>query len=163
MNDTPLLEQLRPIEGLDPIGPWPLAIGWWILIGFGLALLSWATASLLRWLAFRRSWKYDTLAKLNDLLHALSEPSVTATSIQNSVILFSEYLRCIALRRFPRNTCAGLTGNAWLEWLSQHDSKQFDWVKKGKCLIHAPYAPTSPNLKVEELKTLVQAAKEWVH
>jgi len=161
-NIDALLEQLNDIEGLDPIQIWPLAIGWWIIIGVGVVLLSSLVWYLIKRLRFRRSWKYDTLKKLNQLFKILSDPSITDSGIQNEIVLFSEYLRRIALRRFSRNTCAGLTGHAWLEWLSKHDSKNFDWVNHGKLLIHAPYAPFNPGLTAEQLKILIQAAKEWV-
>jgi hypothetical protein len=113
-------------------------------------------------LKFRRSWKYDTLEKLNHLFKDLSYPSITDVEIQHAIVLFSEYLRRIALHRFSRNTCAGLTGQTWLDWLSRHDAKNFDWVNHGNLLIQAPYAPSSHGLTAEQLKVLIQAAKEWV-
>jgi hypothetical protein len=162
MNETQaMLEQLHDIEGLDVISIWPLAIGWWIVLGtIILALIG--TWYLIKRMLFKRSWKYDTLQKLNYFLKKLSEPSVTNTTIQDTTILFSEYLRRIALHRYSRSSCAGLTGETWLEWLSKHDSKKFDWMNQGKLLIKAPYAPTNEDLTAEQLKTLIKAAKEWV-
>lgn len=157
-----LLEQLHDIEGLDSVSVWPLAIGWWIVIALGVVLVSLAVWFLIRWLLFRMSWKYDTLKKLNHLLGILSSSSISDEEMQNAVVLFSEYLRRIALRRFSRKECAGLKGQAWLEWLSKRDVKNFDWVNAGKLLIHAPYAPKSRQLTPEQLKRLIQAAKEWV-
>jgi hypothetical protein len=163
MNEiNPLLEKLHDIAGLDPIPLWPLAIGWWIVIGFGTIMLLLAALGLTRWLKFRRSWKYDTLEKLEYLSQTLSQPTVSNMEIQHTATFFSEYLRRIALRRFSRSACAGLTGQAWLEWLTKHDSKNFDWVKHGKSLIQAPYAPAHHRLAPEQLKILIQAAKEWV-
>lgn len=157
-----LLEQLHDIEGLDPINAWPLAIGWWIIIGLGAGLLLLAIGFLVRWLKFRRSWKYDSLEKLNDLLGDISHSSVTNADIQEAAVLFSEYLRRIALRRYSRKKCAGLTGQAWLEWLAKHDAKHFDWIEQGKLLIYTPYARVNPGLTAEQLKKLILAAKEWV-
>ena len=34
-----LMQQLHDIEGLDPISPWPLAIGWWVSIVCGIIIL----------------------------------------------------------------------------------------------------------------------------
>lgn len=158
MNEVDsLLKQLNDIEGLDSISSWPLAIGWWILMGLGIAILSLAAWYLIQWIIYRRSWKYETLEKLNDL-----SKNLTDEKIKEAAILLSEYLRRIAMRRFSRKTCAGLRGQEWLKWLSEHDAKNFDWVNQGKLLIDAPYAPSNHGLTAEQLKRLIQAAKEWV-
>ena len=86
-------------------------------------------------LAFKRSWKNDTLQKLAFLEKNLSD----ATAVE-TVIALSEYLRRIALKRFSRKECAGLTGKSWLKWLTTHDPKKFDWEAKGALLIDVPYA-----------------------
>lgn len=173
-----ILEKMHDIEGLGPISLWPLAIGWWVVIGLGIIVLSITVWYFFRWFTYRKSWKYDTNKKLNSLLDNLSKPSITASDIQNIASLFSEYLRRIALQKFSRNACAGLTGYAWLEWLSKHDEKKFDWVASGKILAELPYAPMELNLDTnlaenhhskssfqdtsEHLKSLILAAKEWV-
>ena len=163
MNDVQsLLEQLHDIEGLDSIGLWPLPIGWWVVIALAVLIFFTAGWFILRRLAFKRSWKYDTLQKLSGLEQILSEVSAEEATIRETVILFSEYLRRIAIRRYARSECAGLVGEDWLQWLSRNDKKNFDWKEKGKFLIQAPYAPMNQSLAMERMKELIQAAKEWV-
>ena len=154
-----LMAQLHDIEGLDFISAWPWAIGWWILITIGLLGVVFLTWLLIRWILFKRSWKCDTLSKLARLEQMLEEPE---NRKQEILILFSEYLRRIAMRRFARQECAGLMGEAWLAWLSRKDEKNFDWETKGRLLIEAPYAPKEYCCKGEEIKELIQAAKKWV-
>lgn len=152
-----LLEQLHDIEGLDSIDWWPLAIGWWVLIVIALVLGCFMAWSIFRWIAFKRSWKNDTFKKLRLLEKELSD--ATARYI---LITLSEYLRRIALQRFSRKECAGLTGEAWLQWLTKHDPKEFDWKTKGSLLIDIPYAPVHAPLSIGQIKDLIQAAKNWV-
>jgi hypothetical protein len=153
-----LLEQLHDIEGLDPVSLWPLAVGWWVVMALGIlifCLLGWLLA---RRIAFTRSWKNDTFRKLTNLEQNLSE-----TSSAETVILLSEYLRRISLKKFSRKECAGLTGTAWLKWLSQHDPKAFDWEKYGVLLIEAPYAPARHALPISQVKELIKATRNWVY
>lgn len=154
---SPLLDQLHDIDGLDVISWWPLAIGWWITIALaialGMALLGYAAYRL----AFARSWKSDTLKKLAHLQKNLSD-----TTARETAISLSEYLRRIALRRFPRKECASLIGETWLMWLAKHDPKQFDWKTKGTFLINLPYAPENATVPVKQVQDLIQAAKNWV-
>ena len=157
-----LMEQLHDIEGLDPVSWWPLAMGWWVLIGAGILIFFAAGWYAARKLAFRRSWKYDTIRKLTELEDRLSDVSASEAAVWETAVLFSEYLRRIAMRRHARSQCAGLVGEAWLEWLSRHDVKNFDWKTKGKLLIEVPYAPVDRGLAADEIKIIIQAAKEWV-
>jgi hypothetical protein len=152
-----LLEQLHDIEGLDAISPWPLAIGWWVLILLGLLLFVLVVSFVVVRVKFKRSWKNDTLQKLRALENNLSEETSRET-----VITLSEYLKRIALRRFSRKECAGLMGEAWLKWLKTHDIKNFDWVEKGGLLIRVPYSPEDQKVSLDQVKILLKAAKEWV-
>jgi hypothetical protein len=154
---NPLLDQLHDIEGLDPISWWPLAIGWWVSIVIGIFIagaIAWFAAYKL---AFKRSWKNDTFKKLASLEKNLSDATARET-----VIALSEYLRRIALQRFPRKECAGLAGEAWLQWLAMQDPKKFDWEKKGTLLIEVPYTPVSNSLSTNQIKDLIQAVRNWV-
>ena len=151
------MQQLHDIEGLDTVGFWPLAIGWWISITFGIIFLASAFWLLNRRLNYLRSWKKDAFRKL-----AYLERNLSSSTSRETVEFLSEYLRRIAMRRFPRKECAGLVGDAWLKWLKTHDPKQFDWAEKGKLLIEVPYAPVHLDLSPQEIKELIQAARSWV-
>lgn len=154
---SPLLDQLHDIEGLDSISSWPLAIGWWVLIVIGICMVGAIIWFVIYKIAFIRSWKNDTFKKL-----AILEKNLTEETARETVIVLSEYLRRIALRRFPRKECAALTGNAWLKWLAKHDPNSFDWETKGILLIEVPYAPMTNRLPVNQVKDLIQAVKVWV-
>ncbi len=155
---SPLLEQLHDIEGLDPISWWPLAIGWWVLIIIGGCVITAAIYFAVSRLAFMRSWKYDTFKKLARL-----EENLTEATARDTIIVLSEYLKRIALKRFSRGACAGLSGEAWLKWLAKHDPKSFDWEKRGAVMIEVPYAPVDSRLSIPQIKDLIQAVRDWVH
>lgn len=152
-----LLEQLNDIDGLDAISSWPLAIGWLVLIAVVILATSALIWVVINRILFKRSWKNDTRQKLKALEKNLSEQTARET-----VITLSEYLRRIALRRFSRKECASLMGKDWLEWLTQHDPKSFDWKNKGTLLIEIPYAPVHQELSTSQVKDLIQAVKSWV-
>lgn len=151
------MDQLHDIEGLDVISALPLAIGWWVVIVFGVLTFGIFIWLLWRCIKYLRSWKRDAMKRLDQLELKLSPETSFET-----VVFLSEYLRRIALRRFPRKECAGLVGNAWLQWLKTNDPKQFDWTKKGKLLIEIPYAPSQKELPLDLVKELLQAVRYWV-
>lgn len=153
-----LMQQLHDIEGLDPASVWPLAIGWWVLIAFGIVFFAIVFWLLNRRLNYLRSWQKDAFRKLNHL-----ERNLSSSTSRETIEFLSEYLRRIAMRRFPRKECAGLVGDTWLKWLKTHDPKQFDWTEKGKLLIEIPYAPVYVDLSVQEVKELIQATRSWVY
>jgi hypothetical protein len=74
----------------------------------------------------------------------------------------SELVRRIAIARLGRESCAGLTGEDWLDWLGGHDPKGFDWTRRGRVLLSAPYAPPAKADRPEELLALIDAAYDWV-
>lgn len=154
---TSLLEKLHDIEGLDPVSRWPLAIGWWIALVLGVLAICTLACFFSYWLAYRRSWKADALKKLTSLEKHLSEETARET-----IVILSEYLRRIVLKRFPRKECAGLVGKDWLKWLASHDPKKFEWEKRGLLLIEVPYAPVNHGLSTKEIKDLIQAVRGWV-
>ena len=135
---NPLLEQLHDIEGLDPISAWPLALGWWFVIGIGTATTVLLCYYIFKRVVFRYSWKYDTLRKLE-----LLEEQLCDQTARQTLVTLSEYLRRIAIKRYSRQTCASLNGEAWLEWLKKTDPHQYDWTKQGQILIDLPYAPVA--------------------
>ncbi len=154
---NPLLEQLHDIESIDAVSWWPLAIGWWILIGVSVLFVTSLAIYAAYRIAFKRSWKRDTFDKLDSLERNLSE-----NTARQALISLSEYIRRIAIRRYSRKECAGLSGEAWLKWLSAHDPSEFDWENKGAVLIDIPYAPLNATFSTDNLQELIKAIRCWV-
>ncbi|MEZ5543426.1 MAG: DUF4381 domain-containing protein [Pseudomonadota bacterium] len=149
---------LRDIHDLDAIPWWPLAPGWWLLIGL-LALLL-ATAGLRYWLrysGFMPGWRGDARRQLRALQKSLrrEEPRDVAGRL-------STLLRRIAMARVGRRQAAGLSGDRWLSWLEEHDSTGFNWTRRGRILLHAPYMPPARAVERKEVARLVSAARRWV-
>jgi hypothetical protein len=73
----------------------------------------------------------------------------------------SELLRRIAMARYGRSTCAGLSGEEWLDWLQNKDPTGFDWRTKGLPLLDLPYAPPGQTATAT-LRPLIDAALVWL-
>ena len=69
-------------------------------------------------------WRRDAIQSLKTLRYrsSLEDPKLIGDEL-------SELLRRIAIAHRGRHACAGLTGEAWLEWLSRDDPTGFDWKK----------------------------------
>jgi hypothetical protein len=149
---------LRDIHGLDAIPWWPLAPGWWYIAGLvGLLLLFFAIRD---WLIYHTSWfgwRGDARRQLRDLKKALSteDRQVVAGRL-------SELLRRIAMVRSGRQQAASLTGDAWLQWLAEHDNTGFDWERHGQVLLTAPYMPPMMTVERKDLARLIRAATRWI-
>jgi hypothetical protein len=148
-----------PLAGLrgyhlpDAVSWWPPAPGWWLLAG--LVLLAVAVAAVLfvrRWR--RRAALRAALAELDALdaeLGAL-DPGEYARRL-------SRLLRRVALARYPRHTVAGLTGDAWLQFLDERGNTQAFTRGRGRLLREAPYRPGGDTQALRELAAL---ARDWI-
>ena len=152
-----LLLKMHDIAGLDPIGNWPLALGWWLIIIIAVILLVLIIWFYLKNKKYKTSWLYSIYIRLTAL-----ENTIKNNAKKNVINELSECLRQIAVKQYPREACASISGEAWLIWLKEHDPKHFDWLQYGTPLILGPYAPDLQNVSVAELRTLIQAAKKWV-
>jgi hypothetical protein len=151
-------DTLRDIHGLDAIPWWPLATGWWYVIGFVLVMAGVIVASywLMRYAPWL-GWRRDAHRQLRALKKALSRehPREVAGRL-------SELLRRIAMARSGRRTAAGLTGENWLHWLAQQDRSNFDWERRGGVLLQAPYMPPGMTVERAEVAVLIRAAIRWI-
>jgi hypothetical protein len=152
-----LLAQLDDIRGLAPVAALPLAPGWWLLLGLAACLLAVAAIVLQRRRAYARSWKGDAQRALDALAAGLTEADA-----REAAGALSGTLRRIAMKRYSRSACAGLAGKNWLRFLGEKDPRGFDWTGRGAVLVEAPYAPPGKPLRPDDLKPLIEAAKEWV-
>ena len=154
----PAADALRDIHGLDAVSWLPLAAGWWYLLGLVIAVL--LLAGVRNWLIYHGpwlGWRGDARRQLRQLKKALAkgEPREIAGQL-------SELLRRIAMARSGRREAAGITGDAWLLWIEEHDDSGFDWRTRGKILLVAPYMPPAMAVQKGELAKLIRAALHWV-
>lgn len=151
------LADLKDISGLDPISLWPLALGWWVVIGVGISLI---LAGAFFWARARRrarSWQVQVRRELDTLEHDL-----TQENSRNRAISLAILLRRLAISKAGREACAGLMGNEWLSWLEAKDQNHFAWTSYGQSLVSAPYAPENAVYDLDSLKAAIHAAKGWV-
>ncbi len=156
MQDASLV--LRDIHDLDAIPWWPLAPGWWWVIGLAVLLL--LVAGLRYWIRYSGvipGWRGDARRQLRALKKALRKDNPRDVAGQLSILL-----RRIAMARSGRRQAAGLSGDSWLGWLEQNDSTGFSWTQHGRVLLQAPYMPPAITVNRDEVMRLVVAAAHWV-
>ncbi len=144
---------LRDLHLPAPIGWWPLAYGWWIL--FGLLVLAVCWVGYRQWLNWQagaaRRRALDELQKLQDRYAADHDAAAF-------IINASTLLRRGMLAYAPRAEIAGLSGEAWLEWLDRGLDEPAFSAGAGRCLYDLPYRPASvaASLDISELTTLLR-------
>jgi len=149
---------LRDIHGLGSVSVFPLAPGWWYLLGLIAVVL--LLLAIRNWLIYNGTWmgwRGDARRQLRHLKKTLAKGDARQIADQ-----LSELLRRIAMARSGRREAAGLTGDAWLIWLHEHDTSGFDWETRGQVLLVAPYMPPSMGVQKNELVRLIRAAMRWV-
>jgi hypothetical protein len=156
-----LSNRLQDIHELDPVGIWPLATGWWLMLA-GMVLLILLFIGLRRWRPDwqrylpRYGWSRAAARELSVLREEVSHGDVKVLAAR-----LSELLRRIAIARCGRDRCAGLNGEPWLAWLADHDPDGFDWRARGLLLLELPYAPPGETGDRPELYKLIDAALAW--
>lgn len=141
-QDAASLDRLHDLALPPEPSWWPLAPGWYVVIGLLLlALLVLLISVWRRWRAngYRR-------AALGELTTA-QDPSAIA-----------ELLRRTALATTPRTRIAGLTGAPWIDWLeAQCPGPMPDGVRAQ--LTQGVYGPSGEE---GEVRALRQYAAEWI-
>jgi hypothetical protein len=147
------LQELRDVHLPDPVSWWPPAPGWWIVAG--LVVLS---ALICVWMI--KNWR-----KTKPRRTAIAELRVVSESYhpnQNDqwvVQRLSEIIRRYAMTAFPRAEVAGLTGNAWLQFLDRTGQTNQFTEGAGRLLKSEPYR-SQTTMSATELMMLV---KLWIH
>lgn len=126
-----LIEQLAPDRAPPPLGWWPLAPGWWAVMGLLLVALA-----LVMWLRTRRQrpsvkrWQRVALRELAQL-QATRDDATLARGVQ-------QLLRRYAIARYGRETVAALSGEAWIAFVVGHGGS--DWAgDSGRALLRCAY------------------------
>ncbi len=155
MNPMDPLAQLRDIHTPEPVGWWPLAWGWWLLIALLLG-----AAALCLWLLWRRRranrYRRQALLELDVLGRHFRHHGDRARYLQDLSVL----LRRTALSAAPREAVASLQGEQWLAWLDATLGPQQRGFREGpgQCLLQGPYQ-RDPELDAPALERLIS---RWI-
>ena len=141
------LASLRPLHTPEPVGWWPPAPGWWMLAGLVLLLL------VAGWWYHRRTALHR--AALGEL-RRLERLEFGDTRLAAGV---NRLLRRVALVCFPHQQVAGLSGEAWLQFLDSGSRKKGFCHGPGQVLATGPFAPTC----TVDRAALIDLARQWIH
>ena len=145
---------LRDLHLPDPVGWWPLAPGWWIIIVLAVGGLG--------WLLYRGWQKYRYNAPRRYAIRSLAAIEAEYLADRNAARLgrqVSELLRRAMLAYAPRDAVAGLTGEAWLQWLDQDLPVPYFHTEGGKSLLALPYRDPAGDFSDVDVNALLAAVK----
>jgi|GEM_PF-107121 len=160
-NPDPL-SQLADIHLPDPISWWPLAPGWWVLIA-ALAVLAFLLTRRVAAQMLQRRIRRHALGELDKALAAYrtasavsgADPQVTKLNYVNEI---NAVLRRVALKHYPQQNPASLSGKRWVTFLRNHGDST---------LLSEPLADTlsegrfARQWDVDE-NALYQMAQRWI-
>ncbi len=141
-QDARSLEDLRDIAMPEPVSWWPLALGWWVLLGF---ILFSGIVALIRLVGRRRANAYRRAA-LREL-----ESATTVTAV-------ADVLKRTALCAWPRSDVAFLAGTAWCDWLASTGRTPLP-DSTARVLTNDVFQDSSTPEAVDELTTFADA---WI-
>jgi hypothetical protein len=150
--------QAIPLRGLhlpDAVGWWPLAPGWWLLGALLAVGCGFLVRSLLR--------RHAHAAARRKALRQLEESRSAYAYHGNPVTLgaeVSELLRRTMLAYAPRAEVAGLTGDAWLEWLDRDLDRPRFREGAGRSLLELPYRNPETVAEDADIEGMLAAVRE---
>lgn len=125
MDGTDPLSQLADIHLPEPVGFWPPAPGWWILLVI-LCVLAYVVGKRLFAAWRQRRICAFAIAELDKCLvtyqsNMKSAPAEQADAVKlNFVNELNAVLRRVALKHFPHEPLASLNGPDWIAFLRSH-------------------------------------------
>jgi hypothetical protein len=146
---------LRDLHLPQFIGTWPLAPGWWVLIGLLLLLFAYLSRESYR------KWRHNAPRRL--ALRELNRVRGEYDRGVDKVTLgkeLSELLRRAMLAYAPRRQVAGLTGDSWLEWLDRGLDEQLFSKGPGRILESLPYLSREQQDREFDIDELTDAVRQ---
>jgi hypothetical protein len=153
MNPTELEQlPLRDIHLPAAVGWWPPAYGWWIalaVLALGVVVVAWRYRSHYR--------ERAALRGLKAVARSLAAGGAPADGIQH----ISMILRRFAMSVAGSSPVAGLTGEAWLDFLDSRWARDEFSAGIGRVLIYGPYAPPE-RVSGNDVSALNELCIDWV-
>ncbi|MEY8766955.1 MULTISPECIES: DUF4381 domain-containing protein [Francisella] len=154
MQTNDLLAQLKDIYLPAKVSQWwPLAYGWWLLLG----LIVLAFIIFLIILHFRKKKNNYKDSIVNDFRRAIEETQQNKPKevLQN----ISVYLKRVALQKFPNQQIKTLHGEQWLEFLDSKMKNQNFKNTKANMLANSYRAV---ELDKQTLNEILTVAEQWL-
>ena len=152
MANTDPLAQLKDIHLPSPIGWWPLAPGWYMMIALVLLI-----AIILAHHLYKKH--RNALAKKQALI--LLNQYQNEYELKHNIPLtsahVSELLRRVALVYYPRDQVASLHGEEWIQFLNE-TGKGVDFNFVRGMLLDAPFK----TMEQMDLNPLFNRAQLWI-
>lgn len=143
---------LREIHLPDPISGWSLAIGGWITLAL-IPILLWIS-----FLIYKHLTRKTALKTAKKLLAQLKQDSTK--TVAQKLIEISVLIRRVAISVAPRENCASLTGQAWLNYLDKPLKNNEFTQGVGRCLADANYQ-RQPSESVD-VNELIKLTERWL-
>ena len=142
MNADPTsLDNLRDLAEPSPVSWWPLAPGWWVVLGLLALITGWVVV---------RTWRHWRA-------NAYRRAALRELQSANDVSQIAEILKRAALVAYPRSDVAALTGPAWIDWLAAAQ-KQPVPAEVADALTRGVFDHTRP-MNLNELRSF---AADWI-
>jgi hypothetical protein len=145
---------LRDLHLPEPVSWWPPAPGWWILLLVLAGLVAYGLNH-----AYRRRMRN---AARRTALQKLARYQAEYVEHRNPVVLgkqLSQLLRRGMLAYAPRAEVAGLTGDAWLQWLDRGMPLPYFHTEGGKSLLDLPYRNPQDDCSDIDVDALLSAVR----
>ncbi|WP_150467668.1 DUF4381 domain-containing protein [Francisella sp. SYW-9] len=154
MQNNNLLAQLKDIYLPDRISQWwPLAYGWWIVLGI-IVLVIILGLVILRFKKKKKQYK-DSI--INEFRHEVE--SVYKNNPTHVLESISVYLKRVAMQKFPTENIKTLYGKKWLEFLdSKIDDESFETTKAR--MLQNTYKPIE--LDKSTFGEIMAVAEKWL-
>ena len=156
-KDPYSLDRLRGIVEPAPVGWWPPAAFWYCVIAIIATWLIYAAlAAICRWI--RNAYRRQAVRELA-LLRASTGGDAPGWQSRATV---STILKRVALVSFPREQVASLTGNAWIQFLSDTCDHADFMHEPSSSIGCASFDRPAVDLSDSDLKRIIDDAQAWV-
>ena len=149
LNLPQLLDLMHELVVPEPVSWMPQTPGWWLLLGWLLAVIALATVAVVR-RRRRNRYRREALSLLDAIAAQADVPPA------ESARRVAEVVKRTALVAYPRTRIANLYGADWAEFLRESANNDNRVSEAADSLATAAYRPDADG------KALVPPARRWV-
>jgi len=158
MDIADALSELADIRMPGDVSWWPLAAGWWVLIVLLLALAAYGLWRLQKRLVLQRriNAAMAEVSRARQTLGNRGEQDMAARLVYVNEV--NAVLRRVALLHHEHSRVAGLSGQAWVNYLREHDKAKLLDEQLASVLAQGRFAPSCD----VDANALERMAREWI-